>query len=169
MKKGKVKLRAMEPEDLDVLYEIENDAEMWHIGAVNVPYSRYLLHDYIAHATGDIYTDRQVRLMIENAEGQCVGLVDLVDFNPQHNRAEVGIIIQRSYRRCGYATEALKLMLHYARKVIHLHQVYAVVSVANIPSLHLLKSLGFSDNVVLKDWLCDEGAFIDAHLLQYFL
>ena len=85
MKKGKVKLRAMEPEDLDVLYEIENDAEMWHIGAVNVPYSRYLLHDYIAHATGDIYTDRQVRLMIENAEGQCVGLVDLVDFNPQHH------------------------------------------------------------------------------------
>ena len=169
MKKDKVILRAMEPEDLDVLYEIENDMETWHVGAVNVPYSRYLLHDYIAHASGDIYADRQLRLMIENTEGQCVGVVDLVDFNPQHHRAEVGIIIQRSYRGRGYATEALQLLLDYARKVIHLHQVYAIVSATNIPSLHLLKSLGFKDNAALKDWLCDSRSFLDARLLQYFL
>lgn len=169
MTKDKVKLRAMEPEDLDVLYEIENDMETWHVGAVNVPYSRYLLHDYIAHASGDIYADRQLRLMIENTEGQCVGVVDLVDFNPQHHRAEVGIIIQRSYRRRGYATEALQLMLDYARKVVHLHQVYAIVSATNTPSLNLLKSLGFNDNAALKDWLCEGESFLDARLLQYFL
>ena len=45
MESNKVRLRAMEPEDLDLLYEIENDIETWHVGAGNVPYSRYLLHD----------------------------------------------------------------------------------------------------------------------------
>ncbi len=76
----------MEPEDLDVLYQIENDPGTWCVGVVNVPYSRYLLHDYIANATGDIYADKQVRLMIENVEGACVGMVDLVNFDPRHSR-----------------------------------------------------------------------------------
>ena len=62
-------LRAIEPEDLDLLYRIENDTALWAVGTSNVPYSRYLLHDYVAHATADIYTDRQARLMVDNAEG----------------------------------------------------------------------------------------------------
>ena len=62
-----VKLRAMEPEDLELLYHIENNRDLWKVGATNVPYSRYVLRDYIARATGDIYTDRQVRQIIENS------------------------------------------------------------------------------------------------------
>lgn len=58
-----VTLRAIEPEDLDILYRIENDREVWNVSATNVPYSKYMLHDYIANATGDIYTDKQVRMM----------------------------------------------------------------------------------------------------------
>ena len=169
MESNKVRLRAMEPEDLDLLYEIENDIETGHVGAVNVPYSRYLLHDYIAHATGDIYADRQLRLIIEDKKGNSVGLIDLVDFDPQHSRAEVGIILQTKYRRRGYATEAMKLILDYARKVVHLHQVYAIVSVNNQPSLNLLKSLGFREYTTMKDWLREDNCFVDAQLLQYFL
>ena len=49
-----VKLRAMEPEDLDLLYSIENDMVLWNVGTTNVPYSRYVLHDYIANSSCDI-------------------------------------------------------------------------------------------------------------------
>ena len=89
MKIPVVNLRAIEPEDLDVLYQIENDEALWDVGITNVPYSRYTLHDYIAQSAGDIYTDRQVRLMIENEQRQTVGIVDIVNFQPQHLRAEV--------------------------------------------------------------------------------
>ena len=166
--KGSIRLRAMEPEDLDVLYQIENDPGTWCVGVVNVPYSRYLLHDYIANATGDIYADKQVRLMIENVEGACVGMVDLVNFDPRHSRAEVGVVIQERYRRRGYATEALRLALDYAREVVHLHQVYVVVSVENEVSLKLFRSLGFGDGAVLKDWLHANDTYREAYLLQYF-
>lgn len=67
-----VTLRAMEPEDLDALYRIENDRQLWNIGSTNVPYSRYALHNYIADAKNDIYIDGQIRMMIEN-EGHCGG------------------------------------------------------------------------------------------------
>ena len=63
--KPSIRLRAIEPEDLDLLYRIENDVKLWNIGTTNVPYSRYILHDYVANASDDIYTDRQVRMMVE--------------------------------------------------------------------------------------------------------
>ena len=100
-------LRAIEPEDLDLLYRIENDARLWNVGTSNVPYSRYVLHDYVAHVTNDIYTDRQVRMMIDNAEGQTVGIVDLVNFDPANRRAELGLVILNDCRRRGYATATL--------------------------------------------------------------
>ena len=64
---NKITLRAIEPEDLDLLYRIENDVRLWNVGTSNVPYSRYVLHDYVAHVTNDIYADRQVRMMILTA------------------------------------------------------------------------------------------------------
>ena len=86
----KVVLRAMEPEDLEWLYAMENDREVWHIGNTNVPYSRYVLHDYIANSTNDIYHDGQVRMIVENEAREQIGMVDVFDFNAQHRRAEVG-------------------------------------------------------------------------------
>ena len=94
----KIILRAMEPEDLDVLYKIENDTSLWGVGVTNVPYSRYTLHDYIANSVGDIYTDKQVRLMIDNEQGQTVGIIDITDFDPRHRRAELGVVIQCQHR-----------------------------------------------------------------------
>ena len=61
-----VVLRAVEPEDLDMMYDIENDPDVWNVSNTNMPYSRFALHEYIANATGDIYTDKQVRLIITN-------------------------------------------------------------------------------------------------------
>ena len=95
---SEVKLRAMEPEDLDWLYRIENNPDLWNVGATNVPYSRYALHDYIANSSNDIYSDRQVRFIIENSKGNVVGIVDLVNFDPQHLRAEIGIVIETPVR-----------------------------------------------------------------------
>ena len=164
-----VRLRAMEPEDLDLLYRIENDSQLWGVGATNVPYSRYLLHEYISNATGDIYTDRQVRLMIENEEGQVVGIADVMNFDPRHLRAELGIVIERAYRRQGYATDAIRQILDYARKVLHLHQLYAFVGCDNHASMELFSKVGFTREAELKDWLYDGKDYHLAIVMQYLL
>lgn len=161
-----VRLRAMEPEDLELLYTIENDMSIWDVSATNVPYSHYVLHDYMAQVTGDIYTDKQVRLVIENDRGEVVGLVDLVNFDPKHNRAELGLIIQKPFRRQGYS-EATMLKLHdYASKVLHLHQIYAVIAVENKPSLALYQKLGYNQSDELKDWLYDGKVYRSAVIVS---
>ena len=45
-----IRLRALEPEDLEWLYSVENDEELWQWGSSNVPYSRYTLKTYIAES-----------------------------------------------------------------------------------------------------------------------
>jgi diamine N-acetyltransferase len=163
-----VRLRAMEPEDLDLLYRIENDIELWGVSSTNVPYSRYTLHDYIANSSGDIYTDRQVRLIIENAEGQTVGIADLVNFDAKNQRAELGLVIERAHRHQGYARSTLYQLAHYALHVIHLHQLYVVISTDNLSCISLFQQMGYQTTATLKDWLFDGHNYHDAVLMQTF-
>lgn len=164
-----VRLRAIEPEDLDVLYGIENDTRLWNVSVTNVPYSRYTLYDYIANSKNDIYIDRQVRLMVENEAHEVVGIVDLINFDPKHLRAEVGIVIKQGYRNKGYAKATITMIKEYSLNILHLHQLYACVDKGNIQSLALFEYCGFKCSNELKDWLFDGKNYRDAMLLQLFL
>lgn len=164
----KTKLRALEPEDLDILYLIENNMEIWNVGVNNVPYSRYALLDYLSNASYDIYKDGQVRFVIENEEGHVVGIADVYNFEPRHNRAEVGIVVLDEYRRKGYACDAMTQLLSYAERVLHIYQLYAIVNVNNIPSQKLFANVGFELGGCMKDWLFDGHNYINACLYQFF-
>lgn len=161
-------LRAPEPEDLEVMYRMENLPEMWAVSNVTVPYSRYVLRQYIENCRNDIYADHELRLMVQLvATGEVVGTVDLIEFTPLHERAEVGIAILEEYRRRGYAHEALALLCDYAFRQLHLHQLYAYVAADNEASLALFEACGFRRRVVLEQWLRSEGGYKDVCLLQH--
>ena len=161
-----IHLRAIEPEDLDLLYRIENDVKLWNVGITNVPYSRYTLHDYVANASYDIYTDRQVRMMVENDQHEVVGVVDLVSFDPSNRRAEVGLIILNAFRRQGYGSSALEAVMEYALNVVHLHQLYAYVDASNEASLRLFQKMNYQSSATIKDWLFDGRKYRDVVLMQ---
>ncbi len=162
-----ISLRAMEPDDLDLLYKVENDQELWEVGATNVPYSKALLRDFIMNATGDIYTDKQVRLIVEDDFGNVVGLADLVNFNPRHLRAEVGIVVLKNYRNQGIATEVLAKLTSYASDFLHLRQLYACIDAGNEVSLRLFKKSGFIESGTLHQWLRAKEGYHKAILMQY--
>lgn len=159
----------MEPEDLDMLYAIENDDTVWAVGNTSVPYSRYVLHDYIAHASNDIYVDGQVRLIVENAKGDVVGMIDLTNFSASHRRAELSIVIRADYRRQGYAQAAVERLTEHAKRILHLHQIYAIVESTNTSSIAMLSKAGFCKGQNLSQWLFDGNCYRDAELMQYFL
>ena len=87
-------LRAAEPEDLDLMYLVENDTALWTVGSSNVPYSRYALRQFIEQTSNDINSDGQVRLVIAlNENRNAIGFVDLQNYDVRHRRAEVGIVL----------------------------------------------------------------------------
>ena len=150
---AKIALRALEPTDLDFLYALENDSSVWEVSNTVTPFSRFVLQKYLENAAADIYETRQLRLVMEAKSGQAVGAIDLFDFEPLHLRAGVGISVLAEYRRNQYASEALNLLLEYARNFLNLHQLYASVPEDNAGSLQLFRKCGFRECGTKKDWL----------------
>ena len=147
-----ISLRALEPEDLELVYAIENDQALWSWGCNSVPLSRYTVRQYLQEQQGDIYKDGQVRLVIE-AEGVAVGIVDLSSFEPRHQRAEVGIVILSAHQAKGYATAALAALHRYAKDRLHLSTLYAYVSEQNHPAQTLFRRLRYTETAHLPHWI----------------
>lgn len=164
LKGERVVLRAVEPEDLDLMYLVENDAGLWHCGSSNVPYSSFTLRRFIEETSNDIFRDGQLRLVIEKEDGTSVGFLDLQNFNAMHSRAEVGIVLVPEAQGYGYAKEALMLLCRYAGKHLHLHLLYAVVSEENSRGRKLFLSSGFAQSGVLPQWLRTDIGYSDAIL-----
>ena len=120
-------------------------------------------------ASADIYVDNQVRLIVENEQNEQVGILDLTDFDPRHHRAELGIVIKKEFQGQGYAKASVSRLLQYARNVLHLQQIYAIVGIRNQKAAKMLQSVGFEGNNVLKQWLCSQVGYEDAMFFQYFL
>ncbi len=167
---GKILLRALEPADVDLLYEWENDAEVWDDGATLAPFSRALLADYVANYETDIFTARQLRLMIEVVEtGQAAGTLDLFDFDPRNRRCGVGILIATPFRRRGYARSALKLAAGYCGQHIGMHQWYSICGVDNAASRALFQSAGFKISGRLRSWIRSGRSYRDAYIMQQLI
>ena len=165
--KGKhIRMRAAEPEDLDVLYKWENDTSIWQVSNTIEPFSRYILKQYLENAPQDIYEKRQLRLMIDTLDGTTVGTIDLFDFEPYHLRAAVGILIGEEHRGRHYASEAIEVLIRYAFKMIQLHQLYCNISASNEASLVLFKHAGFEITGVRKDWIKTQDGWEDEYFLQ---
>ena len=151
---GKVRFRALEPDDLDLLFEWENDAEIWDVSNTLEPFSRYVLAKYIKESQRDIFESKQIRMIIETHDGKAVGAVDLFDFDPFHMRAGVGILIHnKTDRHQGYAADALVLLCQYATNYLRLHQLYATINEENQSSIQLFTNNGFKLCGTKKDWI----------------
>lgn len=164
-------LRALEPEDLEFLYAIENNEAIWEVSNTITPYSRFLLRHYLENAQQDIFETKQLRLAIcLSADDRALGLIDLFDFDPLNRRAGVGIIIKNENERSkGYGKEALELVVNYALQHLQLHQLYANIGEENAASSTLFTTFGFQKIGVKKDWNSRNGKFFDEGLYQLIL
>ncbi len=168
MRYNDIRLRAPEPEDLELLYEWENTQEYWIISNTMTPFSRYILKRYIENSHKSIYETGQLRLMIDLVKEKItIGTVDIFDFDHFHMRAGVGILIAREeYRRKGYAKMALKGLSEYCFNVLKLNQIWCSIIENNDASLELFKSLGFVHNGTRREWIKADDKFLDEHFLQ---
>lgn len=171
MTDNELRLRAPEPEDLEVMYEMENNPTVWEVSCTTVPYSRFMLRQYLEQATGDIFTDKQVRLMVERTtDGQVVGCVDLTNYEPLHGRAEIGMAISTAHQGQGIGRRALRMLCAYASGCLHLHQLVAYIPADNEACLQMFRREGFTRHLPLTDWLATaDGTYKDAVLVQCLL
>jgi diamine N-acetyltransferase len=163
----KIILRALEPEDLNFLYQIENNESFWEVSHTQAPFSKYILKRYLENAHLDIYESKQLRLLIEEkSTRKQIGMIDLFDYNPQHKRAGIGILIHPDFEKKGFASEALSIIINYSFSHLQMHQLYANITSDNIKSLALFNKYNFIKTGLKKDWILSEGKFKDEVLFQ---
>lgn len=166
----RIKLRAVEPEDIDYLFNAENDTSLWKVSETLIPFSKNTLKQY-AESVHDLKLQGQFRFMIEEVtSGVPLGMIDLFDYNALHQRAGVGVVItDKMKRKEGYATEALTLLLEYAVAVLKLKQLYCSMHESNKESIKLFEGLSFKKVGERRDWFQVENGWESELLYQKLL
>ncbi|GAL65711.1 GNAT family N-acetyltransferase [Jejuia pallidilutea] len=162
-----IKLRALEPEDLEFVLEIENNESIWYLSNTQTPFSRFVIKQYLENAHKDIFEVKQLRLMICDINETSLGLIDIFDFDFKNKRAGVGIVIKDAKNRGkGFGDEALQLLVNYSFTHLGLHQLYCNISEDNQASIQLFSKIGFKKVGLKKDWNFNNGTFNNEYLFQ---
>lgn len=165
-----LRLRAIEPIDIENMYRWENDPEIWTVSGTINPFSRYTIEQYIKEAGLDIYHARQLRFAVDKLNGSLpvpIGFIDLFEFDPRNKKAGVGILIgDKTQRQKGFGKEALLLLKDYSFGVLNLRQLFCHIPMSNVPSLKLFSSAGFEKAGELKDWVVNKNKWENVVVMQ---
>ncbi|MDE6310362.1 MAG: GNAT family N-acetyltransferase [Muribaculaceae bacterium] len=164
---GTIYLRAVEPEDADILFRHENAPERPETTVTTAPVSRLQIMNYIKNYSAELRGGGSLRLMIclEN-QGETIGSVDIYDYNQRDRRAYVAIFVEKRWRNSGYGTRALELLCSYAAETLGLHQLAAEVAVENEGSVRTFGKAGFKTCGRLRSWLRAGRKYYDVLIFQ---
>ncbi|MDR0829252.1 MAG: GNAT family N-acetyltransferase [Prevotellaceae bacterium] len=169
LKNENITLRAVEPEDLEFLYQCENLPSLWAYGNRKEPFSRFALKEYVSNCDQTIYERGQLRFMVVfNGTNETIGTVDLFNFDYHNGRAETGIFIVENFQRRGYGLQTLQLLTDYAFNLLNIHQLYAFVVKENSAAAKLFHKAGFEHNATLKNWFFHKGEYWHTDIFQKF-
>lgn len=89
-----------------------------------------------------------------------------IHINRQHLFADIGILIgDKNSWGMGYATEAITLVVKYAKESLGLHKLIAGSYVTNPGSIKAFKNAGFvEEGLFKKHYFCD-GEYVDSVML----
>ncbi|NLY23207.1 MAG: GNAT family N-acetyltransferase [Bacteroidales bacterium] len=155
-----IKLRAPELDDIDWMFDIENNDSYWYLSDAFQPFSRWTIENFIKGQT-DIFAEKQYRFVAEDKLHNKIGIVDLYNFAPLHRRIFIGIFIDELYRNKHYGSQSIALAVNYCFNILQLHQVCALIPANNVASIKLFEKSNFQLQSSRKDWYLINGIFID--------
>ena len=160
-----VRLRAMEPEDLEDAYKWVNDREvtLW-LTSLRYPVSRKDEQKWIDDAPTNSFGD--VRLAIETKDGKHIGGINLHRVNPEDRKAGLGIMIgEKDHWSNGYGTDAIKTLLSFAFDEMNLHRVWLHVFADNERAMACYQKCGFREEGRLRQEVYQDGRYYDVVLM----
>lgn len=168
MKCEEISLRAPEPEDLELLYNWENNISNWVISNTIAPFSKFTLKRYLEDSHKTIFETGQIRFMIDHtSDKKTIGAIDIFEYDSFHNRAGIGIlIVDEAYRRKGYASMALKCVIQYCFRTLQLHQLFCNILEDNCVSMDLFGKHGFTRSGIKKEWVKTPERYLDEYMFQ---
>ena len=152
-----IRLRPLEREDLRFVHGLDNDAAVMRYW-FEEPYEAFVelqeLYDKHIH-------DQSERRFVLDTEGENIGLVELIEIDYIHRRAEFQIIVHPEHQGKGYSRQATMLALSYAFNMLNMHKIYLVVDSENTRAIHVYEGIGFTREGLLKEEFYSNGSYRD--------
>ena len=156
---GHVQLRPLERSDLPFVHRLNNNRNVmgyWF----EEPYESFVELEELFNK--HIHDQSERRFIIHVGGEQRVGLVELVEIDQLHRRAEFLVMVAPDHQGRGYATAATRLAISYAFKVLNLYKLYLLVDVDNAPAIHIYERCGFRREALLVDEFFTDGRYHSA-------
>lgn len=163
LKTERLLLRKIQPDDAEMVYAWMSDPEVckyerWEPHP-NADYSRgYIIEVFDGYKSDCIY-----QWGIE-LNGKLIGSVSIVGVSDFDQKAILGYCLARKYWSNGYATEAVKAVLHYIFTEIGLNRIEASHSTNNIASGRVLEKARMHLEGQSKDYYFCNSGFQDSRL-----
>jgi RimJ/RimL family protein N-acetyltransferase len=160
----KVKLRALEMDDLDIILKHFNNLELRQYLNSQIPMSRHAERQWLeSTVTQDPWRDGGMTLAIEDKDsGEFLGTVSLFDISKQHKRAEFGIAIHQSDNLGkGYGTDTARVMLWVGFHILGLNSIFLITMGGNVRAQKAYEKAGFKNAGVFRQGAYVKGEFHD--------
>lgn len=162
-----IRLRAVNPDDVSVMWEVESDSTQWLQNCMAAPLSSQNITDYALSYDADPFSAKQLRLIIELKENQeTAGIIDLYDISAQNRTAFIGIYLIPRFRKLGLGTISLKILEKYAFYILNLSQLGVKIVYNNKDSINLFKNCGYNNTGTLPNWILSGNERLDLYLFS---
>lgn len=155
----KVLLRAMEPEDMEMLWETINNPEIEHmVGGWSFPVSKHEQMQWYER----VFADKQnIRLIIEILEtGEAIGMISLTDIDWKNRSAITAIKLKETApKKKGYATDALFVLMKFSFEELQLYRLSCEVLEYNSASIRLHQKCGARREGLKRSAVYKNGAY----------
>lgn len=158
----RVRLRALEPSDVDAFYTWNQDTgNQRKLAHVWLPSSRAALKQWLEKQSAKRTEGDEFMLVIENLEGEFVGVISTHHCEPRVGCFQYGIGIMPAHQRRGYAHEAMRLVLRFMFLERRYQKVTAEIFSYNEPSQKMHEAFGFQFEGRIRRTLYTNGEYHD--------
>ena len=157
----KVRLRAIEEEDLARLHEWANDPELWPmLGGWHFPASMQSQKKWFLSLETD---SSNQRFAIETIDGKLIGTANLVDIDWKNNHAGHGMMLgEKEIRGKGYGTDTVMAIMRYAFDELHLERLDGGMIEYNTQSIRTYcEKCGWKEEGRRRNWYFRKGRYWD--------
>lgn len=165
----RIRLRAIEREDIPRFVEWLNDPEVTAGLYINLPLASWDETRWFEGLSGREAAERPLAVDARLPEGgwKHIGNVGLHSQEKIHRSAEFGIFIgEKAYWNTGYGTEATRLTVKHGFETLNLNRIYLTVYETNPRAVRAYEKAGFVREGVQRQAIYRNGRYIDMILMS---
>lgn len=158
-------LRRMDIGDSEDVFEYASDEEVSKYVAWDLHksiddsrrYLRLMMKKYRKFRIGDWG-------IVLKSNGKLIGSCGFVNWNCEHNCAEIGYVLSRKYWNSGIMTEAVKRVIKFGFEEMNLNRIEGYHMIENVASERVMQKAGMTFEGVIRERFLAKGSYHDVKL-----